>query len=147
MGRPRTFDREKVMKAICAEISQGRALARMCEENDEYPTTTTIWEWLDADPALAAMYARARQEQADYMADQIVEIADTCEDPQKARLQVDARKWVAAKLKPRKYGDKVAAELSGPDGGPIEVAVELGKAERDRLAAAVLRDLEIKHDD
>ena len=30
-----------------------------------------------------------------------------------ARLRVDARKWVAAKLKPKVYGDRVEAALSG----------------------------------
>jgi hypothetical protein len=47
------------------------------------------------------------------------------------RLRVDARKWVAAKLLPKKYGDKVQQEVSGPDGGPIEVQtvrVELVRA-------------------
>jgi hypothetical protein len=44
------------------------------------------------------------------MADEIVEIADnaTPQDAHVARLKVDARKWVAAKLLPRKYGDRPA---------------------------------------
>jgi len=36
------------------------------------------------------------------------------------RLRVDSRKWLASKLAPKKYGEKVSAELSGPDGGPIQ---------------------------
>jgi len=38
----------------------------------------------------------------------------------RSRLMIDARKWLASKLAPKKYGDKVSAELSGPDGGPIQ---------------------------
>jgi len=37
------------------------------------------------------------------------------------RLQVDARKWMLAKALPKIYGDKITTELSGPDGGPVEV--------------------------
>jgi hypothetical protein len=84
-------------------------------------------------------YARARERQADFLAAQVVEIADTVREGKKvkvsqkdgtteehgdqvdrSRLMVDARKWLAAKLAPKKYGDKVAAEVSGPDGGPIQ---------------------------
>ena len=39
---------------------------------------------------------------------------------QRSRLRVDSRKWLASKLAPKKYGDRLAAELSGPDGGPIQ---------------------------
>jgi hypothetical protein len=42
---------------------------------------------------------------------------------QRSRLRVDSRKWLASKLAPKKYGDKVSTELSGPDGGPIREAL------------------------
>ena len=43
-------------------------------------------------------------------------------DVQRDRLSVDARKWVASKLKPKKYGDRLATEITGKDGGPIQLA-------------------------
>jgi oligoribonuclease (3'-5' exoribonuclease) len=56
--------------------------------------------------------------------DRIIEIADDADiDPHHKRIMVDARKWVAAKLKSRKYGDKVTQEHSGPNGGPIRAEV------------------------
>jgi hypothetical protein len=64
------------------------------------------------------------------MADEIVSIADgpDGEDSPVAtardRLRVDARKWVAAKLLPKKYGDRIQQEVSGPDGGPIAVSFD-----------------------
>lgn len=89
------------------------------------------------------MYARAREDQADTLADQIIEIADTpmlgiktktdeegnVETTQgdmieHRRLQVDARKWIAAKLKPRKYGERLNTEHTGLDGGPIIIKAE-----------------------
>ena len=70
------------------------------------------------------VYARAREAQADCWASEIVDLADeTLADANhvaKARLQIDARKWVACKLLPRKYGERVSAELTGANGGPIK---------------------------
>jgi len=62
---------------------------------------------------------------------EVLEIADTTDDPQKARLQVDARKWIASKLLPKVYGDKVSHEHGGPDGGaiPHSVKVEFGRGD------------------
>jgi hypothetical protein len=40
-----------------------------------------------------------------------------------SRLMVDTRKLLLSKMFPKKYGDKVAAQLSGPDGGPIREAL------------------------
>ncbi len=65
---------------------------------------------------IPAQYARAREEQADFYADEIVTIADTEPDAATARVRVDARKWVASKLKPKRYGDKLA--LGGADDLP-----------------------------
>ena len=39
---------------------------------------------------------------------------------QRSRLRVDTRKWLLSKALPKIYGDKVTAEISGPDGGPIK---------------------------
>jgi hypothetical protein len=39
----------------------------------------------------------------------------------RSRLRVDARKWLASKLKPKKYGEKLSTELTGADGGPVVV--------------------------
>ena len=76
-----------------------------------------------------ATNTRARERQADFMASQTVDIADdTTKDSgfagsvavARSRLRIDARKWLASKLAPKKYGDKIDATLSGPDGGPIQ---------------------------
>jgi hypothetical protein len=38
-------------------------------------------------------------------------------------LRIDARKWYASKLAPKKYGEKTQTELSGPDGAPLNVSL------------------------
>ena len=58
---------------------------------------------------------RAREEQADKFFKECIEIADaaTQENCNVARLRVDTRKWAAARLAPKKYGDHVQHEHKG----------------------------------
>jgi hypothetical protein len=121
MSRPSTYSPELAAE-ICGRLANGEPLAKICRE-EAMPAPSSVYLWLTQHKDFSDMYARAREDQADTMADEIVRIADEAEDPAKGRLQVDARKWVAAKLKPRKYGDKVTNEHSGPDGAAIPVSV------------------------
>lgn len=42
----------------------------------------------------------------------------------RAKLRVDARRWMIGKMAPKRYGDRAALEVSGPDGGPIKTITE-----------------------
>ena len=132
IGRPTKYDTD-IASEICVRLSNGEPLRQICME-DDMPAQSTVYLWLTRHPDFSEMYARARDEQADTLADQIIAIADempmetTDKDGntkfdsayiQWQRSRVDARKWVAAKLKPRKYGDRVAVEGT-EDGAPIK---------------------------
>ncbi|MBH2008298.1 MAG: hypothetical protein I8H71_01225 [Xanthomonadaceae bacterium] len=103
-------------------IASGGHLAAFCKEKGI--AYTTILTWITADAPRSEMYARAREDRADVLADEIVAIADEVEVVAKMqgdevrlgidaaavsrnKLRVDARKWAASKLKPRTYGDKI----------------------------------------
>lgn len=149
VGRPSTFN-QKTADAICERLAEGESLRTIC--NDEaMPSKATVFKWLGQQPQFADQYARAREEQAEALADEIIDLADTCRKGvktttkangdvetveidmiERARLQVDARKWVASKLKPKKYGDKVQQEITGADGAPFTVQiVRFGHGEDD----------------
>lgn len=106
------------------------------------PEKRTVLKWLATLPEFVTQYAHAREAQADAYADEIADIADDAtndwmekfgkdgtaigyqvdqEAINRSRLRVDARKWIASKLKPKKYGEKISTELTGADGGPIRV--------------------------
>lgn len=71
------------------------------------PDTSTVFRWLAKHEDFREQYARAREEQAETHADEIIDIADDfADDPNSRRVRIDARKWIASKLKPKKYGDK-----------------------------------------
>jgi hypothetical protein len=112
------YDRAAIMPDVLEQIANGKSLRAICEP-EGMPAPSTIVSWLQEDKALAEQYAHARERQADFYADEIIEIADAASDPAKARLQVDARKWKASKLAPKRYGDRVLNEHSGPGGAPI----------------------------
>ena len=88
----------------------------------------------------AERYARARERQAERRAAEIVEIADTEPDAAVARNRIEARKWTAAKLLPKRYGDKTTTEITGPGGGPIEIVAR--RAIPDEIDEQRLRAIE-----
>ena len=93
---------------------------------------SSVYSQLSKDEEFAERYARARERQADFYADEVIELADQCDGSldgtNRTRLQIDARKWACSKLHPRKYSDKASMELSGKDGSPLAapIIVNLG---------------------
>lgn len=130
---------------LCGLIADGMSLRKVCELPG-MPSTSMVMRWL-ADEERAEFreqYACAREAQADYLAEQMLDIADEeCtmvraskhggdDDGQvevlfdatavaRNRLRVDTRKWLASKMAPKKYGDKITAEHTGADGGALQV--------------------------
>lgn len=126
-GRPTDYN-EAIADAICERIADGESLRSICDD-PEMPARSTVFKWLSRHTAFADQYARAREAQADAIFDDILSIADTPVIGEKTktdsegktetttadmiehrRLQVDARKWMAGKLRPKKYGDKLDVE-------------------------------------
>ena len=137
---PLNHNQQKQFNMVCARIAGGESLRTICEDKD-LPDRDTINRWLntDNDGALCGQYARAREEQADFYADEIVTIADTEPDAAIARVRIDARKWYAGKLRPKVYGDKLA--LGGADDLPAirQEVQERADAFTDALAGMVAK--------
>jgi hypothetical protein len=124
LGRPSDYSQE-IVDAICERLANGQSLRRICT-NDEMPDRSTVLRWLESHDDFAAKYARARDAQADYMDDLILDTADAC-TPLTAisdRVKIGAYQWRGSKLKPKKYGDRTLTELTGLDGGPIIIKAE-----------------------
>lgn len=143
MKTPVTFT-QKVADRICAELSKGRSLRSTCTD-EGMPAPSTVLDWCEVHPEFGEQYARARLRGYSLLADEIIDISDEAEfepvpgqdgeDPREVRvdatavarnrLRVDSRKWMLSKMLPKVYGDKTQTEISGPDGGPVQVqAVE-----------------------
>jgi hypothetical protein len=153
-GRPTKYNQDTA-NLICMMLSEGMSLRQILKADTvgKLPAQSTIYEWLIRHPLFQEQYARAREEQADTNADEILEIAD--ERPpefkdDKGRIYLDqtyiawqknrieARKWTAMKLKPKKYGDRVA--LEGVEGG---AAIKTEDATADKFLE-IIRNMEMK---
>lgn len=120
---------------ICTRIAEGKSLRSICAADDDLPGISTIFKWLSLHPSFADQYARARESQADAMFDEILDIADERVPPEytaQQRLRYEARRWMAGKLRPKKYGDKQEIEHSGA----VEITT---KEQRDAAVAAATR--------
>lgn len=100
---------EEIAQEICRRIMTGESLRKICDD-ESMPHRDTVHKWLSEEKEFSDQYARARDTQADTYADDIVAISDEAKDRDSAaaaKVRVDARKWVASKLKPKRYGDKL----------------------------------------
>jgi hypothetical protein len=119
-GRPSIYSQE-LADRICERLVAGESIRAICSD-DGMPTWPAISKWLNEKPEFAIQYARAREDQAEALADRIIEIADDENiDAHHKRIMVDARKWVASKLKPKRYGDRAEVEHSGSVGLTVNV--------------------------
>ena len=133
-GRPSDFTQETA-DSICERLADGESLRSICTDED-MPNKATVFRWLAAHDSFRDQYARARETQADTLFDEILNIADTPVEGERVkigedgktettredmlghrRLQIDARKWMASKLQPKKYGEKL--ELAGDPSAPL----------------------------
>jgi hypothetical protein len=119
---------DNIFNYVCVEIEKGRALRNILKD-ENMPSTSTFYQWLDSNTDKAKQYARATEIRADIIFDDILSIADENTNDtfvndnglevvnndviQRSRLRIDARKWVLSKLNPKKYGDKIQQEHSG----------------------------------
>lgn len=121
------------IEAVCERIADCETLQSIADSAEV--SKGTLITWLAGFPD---HYARAREAQAEKLVEDILAIADTpmvgvktktnekgevetteADMIEHRRLQVDARKWLAGKMAPKKYGDKVTQEHTGAGGGPI----------------------------
>lgn len=116
---------EELAATVLSHLSDGKSL-RTIAKIDGMPCMVTIWKWIGRHEDFATRYAIAKQEAADAMVEDMHAI---CDDPtldhNHKRIMVDTRKWIASKLKAKKYGDKVA--VTDNEGGPL--VISWGKAE------------------
>lgn len=109
-GRPTKFTQE-LADLICERMANGETLRSICRDIGFLPSTVIMWTIQNK--TFFEQYAQARQKQADSYADMILDEAFNSHDAQIGRLRVDALKWVASKLAPKRYGDKVEVEQTG----------------------------------
>ncbi|ASE54783.1 TPA: terminase small subunit protein [Stenotrophomonas maltophilia] len=128
MARPSKYS-QQLADAICDLLVDGKSLRTICS-TAKMPSRSTVIRWLADNETFRNQYARARELQADTLAEEILDIADkavlgerlkkdgkgkvlerqTGDMVERSKLMIDARKWYAGKLQPKKYGERVALD-------------------------------------
>src|SRR5437870_424437 len=72
-GRPPIYS-EKLAGVVCERLANGESLREICAEAS-MPDRQTVYNWLRDNETFRVRYARARADQADYFADEILDIA------------------------------------------------------------------------
>lgn len=114
---------DELATEICGQLALGRSIKSICTD-EGMPTEQSIYKWLLDYPQFVEIYTKAKQDSADSFVDEIIDIADApvpndhhgrmdAGVVQKQRLRVDARKWIASKLKPKVYGERLDVAHSG----------------------------------
>jgi hypothetical protein len=140
-GQPTKYT-EAIADEICERLSQGETLSEICRDA-HMPTEAKVRLWAINDRAdlsglgagFRARYAQARELGYERMAEEIIEISDdnyTGNDGlvdngavQQARLRSDNRKWLLAKMMPKRFGDRVTTEITGDASAPLLTRIEL----------------------
>ena len=98
-------------RAVIEHISNGASLILALELVGATPGQFRYA--MDIYPSLLREYVRAQELRAHLHADEIIGIADTDTDPQRARNRIDARKWHASKMNSRVYGERLDVNMQG----------------------------------
>lgn len=116
--------------AICEWLAQGKSLKSWLDstENTIAISARVVYRWVRIEEKFAEAYARAKEDRADTLVDEILEIADSAEgstEVREATLQIETRKWIAEKMRPAHYGNRIDITSGGQAiGAPIKDAAE-----------------------
>lgn len=130
IGRPSEYTQETA-DAICEQLAIGVSLRTVCLQ-ENMPAPATVFKWMRMHDEFLKQYARAKEESADALFEETIDIADNStndymdkrfgetvarvvdqENIQRSRLRVDTRKWMMSKMKPKKYGEKLDMTSDG----------------------------------
>jgi len=115
-------ERSVIIDTVCLNMASGMSVKHIFDNAIVSISRSLFYEWLIENKDFSDKYARASEIRSDVLFDEIIEIADDQQGDiyidkegreqtdhnviARSRLRVDARKWAASKLNPKKYGDK-----------------------------------------
>lgn len=150
----RAIDRS-VAAEILERISNGEPLRAILRSDPErFPGKSQWYAWMAEDDDLKARFVQAREEGADAIAEECLEIADDgtndyrvgkdglvfdSEHVQRSKLRIHTRLQLLAKWFPQRYGDSVT--LRGDPKNPLEVRNRARDLTDEELAALAAQGL------
>lgn len=142
-GRPSTFSQE-IADRICELMVSGLDMEEICARKD-MPSRMTVWRWQRDRPDFDRQCARAREALADFELHKMKMLVDNCDETNvnSVRAKLNHYQWRVMKIAPRIYSDKAQIEVTGANGGPVQVETkkidprQLSREERDTLMGII----------
>lgn len=145
---------QRIIEGLC----DGVPLRELCRQ-DGMPSWRTVYDWIAADPDLAARIAHARELGFDAIAEDILDIADDgtndwverkrqdgsvdividSEHVQRSKLRIETRLKLLAKWSPAKYGEKQTVDVGNKQGETLKVDSKIDAPALTQHIAAALR--------
>ena len=138
---------DELVNKICTLISStNKGMKEICEHPDINIGYTTHTKWLSTNAEYRDKYAKAKQQQAEHLANEIINISDNTSSDyvdgeygkvgnstavQRSKLMIDSRKWLLSKLLPKKYGDKIEVDNKGKIDNNLTVTIIRNKKEKE----------------
>lgn len=140
VGRPGVrYDASKAFKFLEKLADGEKSMRAICEEPG-MPSRQAIFRWIAENPEFASLYHEARAIQVHGYVDDTVYIADTEKDTSKARVRIDARRWLAERLDPKNYGNRIEHEHTAQiTTTNVNLLEKLTETERDELRELIMR--------
>lgn len=118
--KPRVEFSEALFDRICGLIADGKSVRKACVGTG-MPDRATFNSWRKRTPELQAQYDQAYKDYEDSTLQDIVHIADTEPDTDRAKVKIDARKWELKIRNRKRFGDNVTH--SGDPEAPIALVL------------------------
>jgi|688.fasta_scaffold100312_2 hypothetical protein len=116
------YDWPKLWPEILRDIGNGSSLITAIKK-EGYPTYDSVQKYMRANPEIRRLYDEAIEARADYLAESLIDISEEkppegLDGPQlsawinQMKIRIDTRKWTAAKLRPKAWGDKIDVSVT-----------------------------------
>lgn len=122
-GRPTTFTKELAHRVLHRISTSTEGLEKLCETHEDLPNKSTVYEWLLNNQEFSDAFKRARVIQTQLCIQELESVTDAefyydekgvkrydAALVAQRRLKVETRKWLASKIIPSVYGDKMTVE-------------------------------------
>ncbi len=121
-GIPKVPFDPSIGEQIIEGLKNGKSLLKLMEEHPEWPSRSTILKWEDENPEFETAVWKARKSQAALFVDRLNETIEnsTPETSSADNVKIKGYTWLAARMAPRKYGDKLALTGGDEDDAPIK---------------------------
>lgn len=113
----------KGIEAVCLELTSGGSLSQIAR--DLKISVGSVINWIEADAERSVRAKESRVQSAKFWDEQAEAEIRSAADPfelTKARELAQHFRWRAKAVAPRDYGDKVTSEITGANGGPVQIA-------------------------